>query len=326
VKRWLVGGALALAVGIGALTMPSTPPPPPAFDLSAGGGSCEAGGSLQVSQPASGALSAAAVAKAGYSAGFRGSDLIIFVAVAHAESGWKADARNENSDGSVDYGLLQINSVHAAILAGGTWFDAKDNAVMARSVWEGAGSSWSPWVTYWRGTYRQWMGEATSAVAGITDAVQAVTGCDAVDLVSGDIVDPGAGPQGADGLTPRAEAVKSATTQKWGCRRKAAPCVSYIGGYARRNIAGTGTLSDHATGNADDIMLPSNYRAPAANALGWEIAKFWRANAKAAGIKYVIFDSKIWAAGDRDWQPYTHPGCGGDVCQHVNHVHVSVLS
>lgn len=325
-KRWLVGGTVALAVLVGSLVLPGSTPPPPSFDLSGGGAACHASGSLQVSRPASGALSAAGVAKAGYAAGFRGADLVIFVAVAHAESGWRADAKNVNGDGSTDYGLMQINSVHAAILAGGVWFDPADNAVMARSVWEAAGSSWSPWVTFWRGTYRQWMGVATEAVAGMTDTVRAVAGCDQVDLVSGDIVDPGRGPQGANGLTPRAQAVKSATMQKWGCRRKAAPCVSYIGGYAARNIAGTSTLSDHATGNADDIMLPGNYRSAAANALGWEMAKFWRANAKAAGIKYVIFDSKIWKPGDADWRPYRHPGCGGDVCQHVNHVHVSVLS
>jgi hypothetical protein len=323
VKRWLIGGAVIFTVLLGSLVAPSSTPPLPSIGLSAGGGACQARGSLNLSPAASGALAASDVAKAGYAAGFRGADLVTFVAVARAESGWVPTAKNQNGDGSTDYGLLQVNSVHAAILAGGTWWKPGDNAVMARQIWEEAGSSWSPWVTYWRGTYRQWMSVATEAVAGMTDAVRAVTGC---DLASGDIADPGIGAQGADGLTPRAEAVKAATIQKWGCKRKAAPCVSYIGGYAARNIAGTNTPSDHSTGNADDLMLPGNYKAPEVNALGWEMAKFWRANAKAAGIKYIIFDAKIWSPGDQDWRPYQHPGGSSDVLQHRNHVHVSVLS
>jgi hypothetical protein len=320
VKRWLIGGAVAVTFLTGSLIMPdSTPPPPPADPA----GACRTGESLQVSQPASGALKAADVARAAYAAGFRGADLVIFVAVARAESGWDPAAKNANTNGSTDYGLMQINSVHAAILAGGTWWEPNDNAVMARTVWEDAGSSWAPWVTYWRGTYRQWMGDATRAV---TEALRGRAGCDRVDLVSGGIADPGAGQQGANGLTPRAQAVKSATMQRWGCARKTAPCVLYIGGYAARNIAGTDTPSDHSTGNAADAMLPRDYRSPAANALGWEMANFWRANAKAAAVKYIIFDDKIWVLGDKNWRPYRHPGGGGDTLQHRDHVHVSVLS
>lgn len=325
-RRWLVGGAAATAVLVGVVALPSSAPPPPSLALGGGSSACQPGSALEPVKAGTGALGAADVAKAGHAAGFRGSDLVIFVAVARAESAWSPAAKNQNTGGSVDYGLMQINSVHAAILAGGTWWDPNDNAVMARSVWEDAGSSWQPWVTYWRGTYRQWMGEAAAGVDAMAGTVKVVNDCTPVDLVSGtEIIDPGKGPQGADGLTPRTKAVKSATIQKWGCKRKAAPCVAYIGGYAHRNIAGTNTPSDHSTGNAADIMLPGNYKAPAENALGWEMANFWKANAKAAGVKYVIFDAKIWMPGDRDWRPYGHPGGRSDVLQHRNHVHVSVL-
>lgn len=327
-KRVLIGVLAAGAlIGGAALLTPSAPPPFPSLSLSASGGACQPGGSLVLGKSLSGALSAADVAKAAYAAGFRGRDLVVAVAVAHAESKWVATARGNNHDGSTDYGLFQINSIHAAILAGGNWADPNDNAVMAHQIWLGAHSSWSPWVTYWRGTYRQYLGLAGDAVAAMTSQVLKAPGCADTDVSAAGLTDPGTGRQGADGLTPRAEAVKAATLQRWGCSAKAMPCVPYIGGYAKRNIAGTGTVSDHATGNADDIMIGKDYKSVPVNRMGWEIAEFWRANAKAAGVKYIIFDAKIWSPGHEGWRPYSHPGGSySDTLQHLDHVHVSVLS
>lgn len=244
-------------------------------------------------------LDAKAVAQIAYAAGWRGGDLNIAVAIAKAESGWSATAKNENSDGSTDFGLFQINSVHQSILAGGNWADPNDNARMAHQVWEQAGGSWSPWVTYWRGTYKQYMDEQT------------VTGCATTNLT-----DPGKGSQGPDGLRPRAENIKAITTQRWH--------ITDIGGYSYRFIAGTGTLSDHATGRAVDIMLGSDYKSPQKRAEGFEISRFFAANAKTLGIKYVIYYDQINEGSG--WKPYGHPsGLGGDVFQHRNHVHVSVF-
>lgn len=306
-KRWLASGALFGVVIFGSAMFTPGGGPAPGRPQGASAAPCRAGEPRNAGQGAT-------VAQAAYRAGFRGADLVIAVAVAKAESGWDPSATNANTNGSTDYGLFQINSVHAAILAGGDWSDPQDNAVMAHQVWLDAGSSWSPWVTYWSGSYRQWMRDATAATSG-------VAGCPAV-------TDPGPGPQGTDGLTPRAAAVKATTIQRWGCARKAAPCVPYVGGFARRNIAGTNVPSDHSTGNAADVMLPADYRSADANALGWEVARFWQENAGHAGIKYIIFDAKIWdprrGAG---WRPYLHPGgTYSDVLQHLNHVHISVLS
>jgi len=79
--------------------------------------------------------------------------------VARAESGWLSSATNDNTNTSVDYGLFQINSIHAAILAGGNWADPQDNAKMAYKVWTDAGRKWSPWVTYWSGSYKKFLTE-----------------------------------------------------------------------------------------------------------------------------------------------------------------------
>jgi len=276
------------------------------------------------SQPRPEALTGTQVAKAAYAAGFRGADLVVAVAVAKAESQWITNALNENANGSVDYGLFQINGVHQAILDRGDWRDPADNAVMAYSVWSDAGSSWSPWVTYWRGTYRDHLAEAQSAVAGIGDIAAATVGCSRDILTAGGLADPGPGPQAADGMTPRASNIRAFTRAHWGCAAVNPPCISSIGGYAYRTIAGTSTLSDHATGNAVDIMLGNQYRSPQVNTLGWEIAKFWQAHAAEAGVKYVIFDAKIWKPGDATWRPYQHPGGSSDNLMHRNHVHVSV--
>lgn len=131
------------------LGMCSGPPPMP--NLSAAGAD-----NCSVPAPP-GELGAQAVADHAYRAGFRGEDIEIAVAVARAESGWNAKATNLNGNSSVDYGLMQINSIHAAILAAGNWSDPGDNMIMAFKVWTDAGRSWNPWVTYWSGSYEKFL-------------------------------------------------------------------------------------------------------------------------------------------------------------------------
>ncbi len=152
-KVGLAGLALAGLVLVPALLLSTFLGPPrlPGVDLTGGETPL-----CSVAAPAGGA-SARAVAAHAYRAGFRGNDIAIAVAVAKAESGWNPKATNRNSNDSVDYGLFQINSIHAAILAGGNWADPGDNAVMAFKVWTDAGGSWGPWVTFWSGTYRKYM-------------------------------------------------------------------------------------------------------------------------------------------------------------------------
>lgn len=98
---------------------------------------------------------------------------------------------------------------------------------------------------------------------------------------------------------------------------------------------------DHAEGRALDVML-ADYKSEPSNALGWEIAKYFQANAKTYSISYIIFDSKIWANGAtpdspwtysgnsqsygaKDWAPYNIlPGVtDNDTQQHRDHVHIS---
>jgi septal ring factor EnvC (AmiA/AmiB activator) len=79
--------------------------------------------------------------------------------------------------------------------------------------------------------------------------------------------------------------------------------------------------SDHPKGRAIDVMTWSN------RSLGWRIANWAVGNAWALGIKYVIFNGRIWTRS-RGWHNYRHPS---DPCncnptlRHDDHVHISVL-
>jgi len=79
--------------------------------------------------------------------------------------------------------------------------------------------------------------------------------------------------------------------------------------------------SDHPRGRAIDVMTWSN------RSLGWRIALWAVANRGALGVKYVIFNGRIWTHS-RGWHGYRHPS---DPCncnptlRHDDHVHISVL-
>jgi TP901 family phage tail tape measure protein len=73
-------------------------------------------------------------------------------AVAMAESGGKTNAVNRNTDGSIDRGLWQINSVHGAL----STFSPFGNARAAVKI-SSKGTNWHPWVTYNTGAYRKFL-------------------------------------------------------------------------------------------------------------------------------------------------------------------------
>ncbi len=77
---------------------------------------------------------------------------------------------------------------------------------------------------------------------------------------------------------------------------------------------------DHPAGRAVDVMIP-NYKSN--SALGWNIARYYRANAKQFGISYIIFDQQIWSVS-RDGQGWRNmSGRGSDAANHKDHVHIN---
>lgn len=98
------------------------------------------------------------------SAGFTGNDLTIAAAVAKAESGWDTDSRYVTSQED-SRGLWQINTYAHPQYDKQRLYDPTYNAWAARQVWRNAGSRWTPWTTFTRGTYLQFWNDALNAVA-----------------------------------------------------------------------------------------------------------------------------------------------------------------
>jgi lysozyme-like protein len=92
----------------------------------------------------------------------------IAAAVALAESGGMPGASNSNTDGSVDRGLWQINSVHGSQ----STFDVNANVKSAIAI-SNNGKNWNPWVTFKSGAYKKFMSPTTAANASGTPATTA---------------------------------------------------------------------------------------------------------------------------------------------------------
>lgn len=89
-------------------------------------------------------------------AGFSGEALDVIVAIAHAESGLNPTIDHTNTDGSIDRGILQINS------AAWPQFSATECHDPTRAFQLGwiiskQGSNFTDWVTYKTGAYRQYL-------------------------------------------------------------------------------------------------------------------------------------------------------------------------
>lgn len=108
-------------------------------------------------------LTAAQVAALVKQAGFPQSDQIIMVAIARAESGFRSDAVSPpNSNGTIDRGLFQINSVHQYD-ANKLISDATYNTQCAKKIYDSQGLR--AWSTYNSGAWKQYENEARQGVA-----------------------------------------------------------------------------------------------------------------------------------------------------------------
>ncbi|MFC0629164.1 hypothetical protein [Kribbella deserti] len=125
---------------------------------------------------------------------------------------------------------------------------------------------------------------------------------------------------GANGLTPRAEAVRKNLIETFG----KVP----TGGFAAGGVR-TGHMegSAHYEGRAVDVFVrPIN---TANTRKGWAYANYLVAHAEQLGITTVIFSDRIWTSGTRSsagWRDYKAPQRAGntDTLRHLDHVHVDV--
>jgi hypothetical protein len=96
----------------------------------------------------------------------------IAAAVALAESSGKIDAENTNTNGSKDYGLWQVNSVHK-FNAEKLKSDPIYNAKSAHSVYSTQG--WGAWTQWRNGAYKSFLGQNPTVSLGNATGVDAVT-------------------------------------------------------------------------------------------------------------------------------------------------------
>jgi surface antigen len=114
-------------------------------------------------------LTRSQVAQYAAQAGFKGNALTIALAVAQAESSFRTDAINHNTNGSTDYGLWQINSIHG--YSSSQLMNPLYNAQAAYKI-SGSGSNWQPWTTYNTGAYLKYMPTGTDPANTSSPAVQ----------------------------------------------------------------------------------------------------------------------------------------------------------
>jgi uncharacterized protein YraI len=86
--------------------------------------------------------------------------------------------------------------------------------------------------------------------------------------------------------------------------------VSAFGGYR------PGDPGDHGSGRAVDIMVSGQP--------GWDIVRFVQTHARELHVSYVIYQQKIWLAGNPNSQWKLMADRGSRTANHYDHVHVSV--
>jgi cell wall-associated NlpC family hydrolase len=97
-------------------------------------------------------------------AGWSEDQIPMVVSIAMAESGGNPAARHANNDshGSVDMGLMQINDYWQRDKTGGVNIDDPiANLKIAKQVYDEAGG-WSPWSTFKNGAYQNFLSDATN--------------------------------------------------------------------------------------------------------------------------------------------------------------------
>jgi hypothetical protein len=127
---------------------------------------------------------------------------------------------------------------------------------------------------------------------------------------------------GANGLTPRADAVRKDLLKTFGKLS--------TGGYAPGGVtAGHTAGSAHYGGRAVDVFVKP-ISAPNTTK-GWALAQYLVAQANRLSIRTVIFSDRIWTSGsssDSGWRDYKAPQRAGnpDTLRHLDHIHVDVAA
>ncbi len=117
------------------------------------------------------------IARLCHSEGWRDEKLLIAVAVVMAESAGYTEATNENTNGSIDRGLWQINSLHvdAGRISAEECFDPVASTEYAYSLYKARSYSFGAWAAFNNGAYKTKMKDATRGVANYWRTIYEIT-------------------------------------------------------------------------------------------------------------------------------------------------------
>lgn len=93
------------------------------------------------------------------SVGFTKSQAELVSAIAMGESGGDTNAINRNTNGSIDVGLMQINSIHG--YSKNQMLNPASNMTAAYKISK-RGTTFQPWVAYTNGSYRKFYKQGSS--------------------------------------------------------------------------------------------------------------------------------------------------------------------
>lgn len=97
-------------------------------------------------------------------AGFAGNGIDIIVAIAQAESSLNTSAQHTNSDGSLDRGILQINSRYHSEVTDSCAYDAACSFQQGYRI-SSQGTNFNAWSTYTSGAYLRYMPTGSNTLA-----------------------------------------------------------------------------------------------------------------------------------------------------------------
>lgn len=103
-------------------------------------------------------------------AGFSGQALVTIVSIAWAESGLNSTAINHNSNGTQDWGILQINSIHPITQAQA--FNPAYAFQFAYNNISSRGTNFNPWTTYTNGAYKKYVSQVQMQIGDTSASSQ----------------------------------------------------------------------------------------------------------------------------------------------------------
>jgi hypothetical protein len=186
--------------------------------------------------------------------------------------------------------------------------------------------------------YAKWEEEAADILAEV-DAGGGVRLAAAAPCVPGEVAPlPGGGGAGCTEDDPTTNGCITPTTLRavtlaastFGGLR-GGPVIRSAGCHAQRPANPT---SDHPLGKGCDFFPGEGGRFARGAEIdnGWRAAEWFRRNAEALGVDYIIWQGRIWSAGSPDQGGWGRPYTGGGVYDpddavggHYDHIHVSFV-